>query len=79
MADQYTRVSPAQASLLEVLIDNFRDVATRETLQVNLPDEPNPVSENALNLHIMRLRRRISPLGLTVRTVWRRGYILEPE
>jgi len=34
-------------------------------------------TRNALDVHILRLRRRIAPLGLEVRTVRSRGYLLQ--
>lgn len=34
---------------------------------------------NALDVHILRLRRRLLPLGLAIRTVRSRGYLLEPQ
>ena len=46
-------------------------------LQDRLPDRLGSSSCNALDLHIMRLRRRIAPLGLSIRTVWRLGYLIE--
>jgi DNA-binding response OmpR family regulator len=30
-----------------------------------------------LDVHVVRLRRRIAPLGLAIRTVRSRGYLLE--
>lgn len=32
---------------------------------------------NALDVHVLRVRRRIAPLGLAIRTVRSRGYLLE--
>lgn len=32
---------------------------------------------NALDVHVLRLRRRIAPVGLAIRTVRSRGYLLE--
>jgi DNA-binding response OmpR family regulator len=32
---------------------------------------------NALDVHVLRLRRRVAPLGLAIRTVRSRGYLLE--
>ena len=32
---------------------------------------------NALDVHVLRLRRRLAPLGLAIRTVRVRGYLLE--
>lgn len=36
-------------------------------------------NRNALDVKIFRLRRRLAPLGLTIRTVRSRGYRLEPR
>ena len=32
---------------------------------------------NALDVHVLRLRRRLEPVGLAIRTVRSRGYLLE--
>ncbi len=32
---------------------------------------------NALDVHVLRMRRRLAPLGLVIRTVRSRGYLLE--
>jgi DNA-binding response OmpR family regulator len=32
---------------------------------------------NALDVHVLRLRRRLAPLSLTIHTVRSRGYLLE--
>jgi DNA-binding winged helix-turn-helix (wHTH) protein len=32
---------------------------------------------NVLDVHVLRLRRRLAPLGLAIRTVRSRGYMLE--
>ena len=51
----------------------------REELRAQVSAGDQPASRNALDLHIKRLRRRIQPLGLSIRTAWGRGYILEAE
>ena len=33
---------------------------------------------NALDVHVLRLRRRLEPVRLAIRTVRSRGYLLEP-
>jgi DNA-binding winged helix-turn-helix (wHTH) protein len=70
-------VSRTETDLLECLIRQFGVLVSRETLLECLPDRPGGTSRNALDLHIMRVRRRIEPLGLVVRTVWGRGYLLD--
>jgi DNA-binding winged helix-turn-helix (wHTH) protein len=74
---QTSTVSRTETDLLECLIRQFGQPVPRETLQECLPDRPGGTSRNALDLHIMRVRRRIAPLGLVIRTVWGRGYMLE--
>ena len=70
-------VSRTETDLLECLVRQFGVLVTREMLRDCLPDRPGGASRNALDLHIMRVRRRIRPLGLVIRTVWGRGYLLE--
>jgi DNA-binding winged helix-turn-helix (wHTH) protein len=69
-------VSRTETDLMEALIRQYGVLVSRETLLDCLPDRPGGTSRNALDLHIMRLRRRIEPLGLAIRTVWGRGYLL---
>jgi DNA-binding response OmpR family regulator len=70
-------VSPTEADLLSALVDRIGEVVGRDSLLRCLPDRQADSRCNALNLHIMRIRRRIQPLGLTIRTVWGKGYVLE--
>ncbi|MFS4105724.1 helix-turn-helix domain-containing protein [Streptomyces sp. PD-S100-1] len=72
-------VSPREAQLLQVLIQRFGRTAAREELRAHLSEDGREASRNALDLHIKRLRRRVRPLGLSIRTAWGRGYVLEYE
>ncbi|WP_084719248.1 helix-turn-helix domain-containing protein [Streptacidiphilus carbonis] len=76
-ASQSVTLSPMQAELLSVLVARFGQVVPREALRLRLRSEEGSTTRNALDLHIMRIRQRIDPLGLTVRTVWGRGYVLD--
>lgn len=69
-------VSPAEAALLELLIAGFGALVLREDLAARLSAAGTPVTRNALDLHIKRLRKRITPLGLVIHTAWGRGYRL---
>ena len=67
---------PLEARLAAVLVEQFRSVILRDDLtRAGWPGEPP--GRNALDVHILRLRRRIEPVGLSVRTVRSRGYLLE--
>lgn len=76
-SDRSTSVSPTETDLMECLIRQFEALVSREELRDCLPERAGECSRNALDLHIMRLRRRIRPLGLAIRTVRGRGYMLE--
>ncbi|MEU2615289.1 winged helix-turn-helix domain-containing protein [Micromonospora sp. NPDC007271] len=70
-------VSPTEADLLHCLVRDFGEVVARSTLLDCLPERPARCQRNALDLHIMRIRRRIGIMGLVIRTVWGQGYLLE--
>jgi two-component system OmpR family response regulator len=74
--DGWVSVPPVEARLLRRLIERYGSVVGRDVLtHVGWPDrEPG---RNALDVHVLRLRRRIEPVGLVVRTVRSRGYLLE--
>ncbi|MFE0105086.1 winged helix-turn-helix domain-containing protein [Streptomyces sp. NPDC059009] len=78
-AGQSVAVSPKQAELLELLVGRYGKVVPREALRFQLGHDQGPMTRNALDLHVMRIRHRISVLGLTVRTVWGRGYVLTTQ
>ncbi|OIK05310.1 hypothetical protein BIV23_13660 [Streptomyces monashensis] len=70
-------VSTTQTGLMRLLIDRFGDVVHRtEFMQCSALRTP-ALNRNSLDLHIMRLRRRLLPIDLSIRTVWGRGYMLE--
>ena len=69
------QLSAHQADLARVMIDRFGAVVSRETLyRAAWPDRD--VIDNNLDVTIGRLRRRLGQMGLRVRTVRSRGYLL---
>ena len=56
------------------MAESFGEVVPTEELMVT---GDGGLSVNAVRVHIMRLRKRIEPIGLRVRTVHRHGYVLE--
>ena len=60
------------------LVGRFGAVVSRDQLARAGWPEGAP-GRNALDVHVLRLRRRISPLGLAIKTVRSRGYLLEPD
>ncbi|MGW0605924.1 winged helix-turn-helix domain-containing protein [Streptomyces sp. NPDC002644] len=74
---QVVAVSPTETYLLRPLVQRFGSLVAREELLGLLSARSGTASRNALDLHVMRIRRRLLPLGLRLRTASRRGYLLE--
>jgi DNA-binding response OmpR family regulator len=73
-------ISATQTNLMQLLVARFGAVVAREALRAELTAHKRRSStRNSLDLHIMRMRRRIQPLDLAIRTVWGRGYVLERQ
>jgi DNA-binding response OmpR family regulator len=73
---KWVTLSPVERALAGALIDRFNAVVGRDTLVRRAWPGGSP-TRNALDVHMLRLRRRIAPLGLEVRTVRARGYLLQ--
>ena len=74
--DHWVSLSPVEQALTAALLDRFGAVVARDTLALRAWPEGLP-TRNALDVHVLRLRRRIAPLGLEIRTVRARGYLLQ--
>jgi two-component system, OmpR family, response regulator len=70
------QLPPIEGRLARELVDNYgRVVGASRLLRAGWPQGGS--SRNNLDVQLHRLRRRILPLGLVIRTVRRRGWILE--
>ena len=66
---------PVEHRLARALLDRLGTVVTRDALSsAGWPD--GAPGRNALDVHVLRLRRRLAPLDLTIHTVRSRGYLL---
>jgi DNA-binding response OmpR family regulator len=72
----WVSLPPVEARLITALLDRLGAVVSREALARAGWPEGAP-GRNALDVHVLRLRRRIAPVGLVIRTVRSRGYLLE--
>ncbi len=73
---RWVSLPPVEHRLMVVLLDRYRAVVSREAMaRAGWPD--GMPGRNVLDVHIVRLRRRLAPLGLAIRTVRSRGYLLE--
>jgi len=67
---------PIEARLMTALVGRFGCVVGRETLARAGWPAGSP-GRNALDVHVLRRRRRLDSVGLLIRTVRSRGYLLE--
>lgn len=72
----WVSLPPVEARLTSVLLDRLGMVVSRDALaRAGWPD--GAPGRNALDVHVLRLRRRLRNVSLVIRTVRSRGYLLE--
>lgn len=76
-ADQALDLPPRERALLELLLMRAGKVVTKEAIVQSLTSLDDILSDNAIEQYISRLRRRLTPYGLSLRTVRGIGYLLE--
>lgn len=72
----WVSLPPVDHRLAAVLVERFGAVVSRDALAKAGWPGGSP-ARNALDVHVLRLRRRLAPVGLVIRTVRSRGYALE--
>lgn len=73
---RWVSLPPVEARLTAAMLDRFGSVVSRDAL--TKAGWPTGVGgRNALDVHVLRLRRRLDVVGLAIRTVRARGYLLE--
>jgi len=75
--DRWVPLPPVESRLTRALLDRFGAVVSRDALSRAGWPHGAP-GRNALDVHVLRLRRRLVPIELAIRTVRSRGYLLEP-
>lgn len=74
--ESWVALPPVESRLMTALLERGGTVVSREALaRAGWPD--GAPGRNALDVHMLRLRRRLEPLGMVIRTVRSRGYLLE--
>ena len=76
LGDRWVSLPPVEHRLTSALVERYRTVVSREALARAGWPHGLP-GRNVLDVHIVRLRRRMAPIGLAIRTVRSRGYLLE--
>lgn len=72
----WVSLPPVEARLANAMVVRYGAVVGRDALRRATWPGSSP-GRNVLDVHVLRLRRRLAPLGLAIRTVRSRGYMLE--
>ena len=70
-------LSGHETGVLEILLHRFGRVVSKEQLVEQLYSYDHEVSQNAIEVYVHRVRKKISGAGLVVRTLYGRGYLLD--
>jgi len=78
LADNQPLILPARKhGMLEILMMQAGKVVAKERIAQRLSFDGEGLSDNAIEINIHRLRKRIEPYGVMIRTVRGLGYLLE--
>ena len=66
-----------EIGVLEVLLHRFGRVVSKEQLVEQLYSYDREVTHNAIEVYVHRLRKKIAGGGVTVRTLYGQGYLLD--
>ena len=74
---QLVPLTPVEARLVELLLDNVGELVARDTLESWLWPDGLPPDGRALDNRVKRLRHRLDGLPVHIHTVRGRGFLLE--
>ena len=66
-----------ELALLELLFTRVGKVVSKETIVQSLTSLDDSLSDNAIEQYVSRLRRRLAPHGVTLRTARGIGYYID--
>lgn len=75
---RWVSLPPVEARLAAAMLDRYGLVVSRDAMGRAGWPEGSP-GRNALDVHVLRLRRRLATVGLVIQTVRARGYLLESD
>jgi two-component system OmpR family response regulator len=70
-------LSPRELALLELLLMRAGRVVSKEQMVNHLYGWGDEVGDNAIEVNVYRLRKKLEPLGCAIRTVRGMGYLMD--
>lgn len=77
VGEQALELSAREWSVLEFLLGRIGKVVAKEQILQSITSWDDALSENAIEVYVSRLRAKLEPAGLRIRTVRGFGYLLE--
>jgi two-component system, OmpR family, response regulator len=77
--DEALEVSAREWAVLEFLLGRAGKVVSKEQILQGIAGWDDALSENAVEVYVSRLRAKLEPAGVRVRTVRGFGYLLEVD
>ena len=74
---QIMDLPPRERAILELLVTRSGKVVAKEAIVQSVTSLEDILSDNAIEQYVSRLRRRLQPFGLGLRTIRGIGYLLE--
>ncbi|MDO9162109.1 MAG: response regulator transcription factor [Methylococcaceae bacterium] len=75
--DQPLTLSAREYGVLEILLLQAGKVVSKDRIAQRLSVDDDALTDNAVEIYIHRLRKRLEPYGVVIRTVRGLGYLLE--
>ena len=77
--DELLNLSARELHLLETLMLRMRKIVTKEQIMESLCNWDETLGDNAIEVYVHRLRKKIEPSGARIRTIRGLGYMLEAQ
>ncbi len=77
LQNQPLDISQREISVLELLMQRHGRVVSKEQIAEHLTDLEEEIGQNAIEVYVHRLRRKLEPCGIFIRTLRGLGYMLD--
>ncbi|MEQ1622495.1 MAG: response regulator transcription factor [Methylococcales bacterium] len=75
--DEPLTLSAREYGVLEILLLQAGKVVSKDRMAQRLTNDDDALTDNAVEIYVHRLRKRLEPFGVMIRTVRGLGYLLE--
>ena len=79
VGDLQVELSARELAVLEVLLQRGGSIVSKEQLIEHMYGWDEEVSHNAMEVNVHRLRKKLEPAGVNIRTIRGLGYLLESQ